>query len=391
MARNVKPGITFYRMDSGHIINKKIRLLYNEFGADGYYIWSSLIDYAYCYNGYYFDLRDKEQLELFASDYCKKKIATINEVIQGCIRRGLFSKAVADPFGILTSAMMQEVFLYATSERRKKGSIFEMQNDWLLLQFETVPVNIKIVPVNNGILPANNSQTRQDLNKDIDKTKQEILLSQNFKNFYPEEETGKRNAGPEFIPPVQSQVRDYLLWIIGNKERPYAWSGDKCFIEADKFLDYYTANGWMQGENKPIKDWQAACRNWIRKENSGAFYPDDRKKNSNYVQYKQEVTDKNILSKDAVDINYLFEMYLQNKCSITSIDAVHYDYLRQKLKVEFSEDIDTEIEQAAINYLTEKKVTIDNKLMLATKKKYCVLAIFNEYKRQHKNAIFKVQ
>lgn len=33
-------------------------------------------------------------------------------------------------------------------------------------------------------------------------------------------------------------------------------------IDAERFLDYYTANGWVQGKGKPIKDWKATVRTW---------------------------------------------------------------------------------------------------------------------------------
>ena len=35
--------------------------------------------------------------------------------------------------------------------------------------------------------------------------------------------------------------------------------------EGMAFFDYYEANGWTQGKNKPIKDWKAAARGWIRR------------------------------------------------------------------------------------------------------------------------------
>jgi len=46
----------------------------------------------------------------------------------------------------------------------------------------------------------------------------------------------------------------------------------KCPTDAEQFLDFYTANGWVQGkQGKPIKDWQAAVRNWEK--NHGKFGP----------------------------------------------------------------------------------------------------------------------
>lgn len=34
-------------------------------------------------------------------------------------------------------------------------------------------------------------------------------------------------------------------------------------IEADKFYNYFQSNGWKVGGRAPMKDWQAAARNWL--------------------------------------------------------------------------------------------------------------------------------
>lgn len=35
-------------------------------------------------------------------------------------------------------------------------------------------------------------------------------------------------------------------------------------VDAQRFYDYYSANGWVQGKGKPIKDWKACVRLWER-------------------------------------------------------------------------------------------------------------------------------
>lgn len=56
---------------------------------------------------------------------------------------------------------------------------------------------------------------------------------------------------PKFTPPTIEQVKLYC------EER-------KNGIDAERFVDYYTANGWIQGKGKPIKDWKACVRTWER-------------------------------------------------------------------------------------------------------------------------------
>lgn len=55
-----------------------------------------------------------------------------------------------------------------------------------------------------------------------------------------------------FVPPNVDEVRAYCA------ENGYA-------VDADRFVDYYTSNGWKVGKN-PMRDWRAAVRTWAGKE-----------------------------------------------------------------------------------------------------------------------------
>ena len=55
-----------------------------------------------------------------------------------------------------------------------------------------------------------------------------------------------------FIPPTADEVAEYC------KERGNS-------IDPEEFIDFYTANGWVQGKGKPIKDWKACIRTWESK------------------------------------------------------------------------------------------------------------------------------
>ena len=53
-----------------------------------------------------------------------------------------------------------------------------------------------------------------------------------------------------FRPPSIDEVRAYIA------EKGYK-------VDAERFMDFYDAKGWMIGKNK-MKDWKAAVRNWAR-------------------------------------------------------------------------------------------------------------------------------
>lgn len=55
-----------------------------------------------------------------------------------------------------------------------------------------------------------------------------------------------------FTPPTVEEVSEYC-WERGNG------------VDPQRFVDYYTSNGWMVGKNK-MKDWKAAVRTWEQKE-----------------------------------------------------------------------------------------------------------------------------
>lgn len=77
-----------------------------------------------------------------------------------------------------------------------------------------------------------------------------------------EEDSGEPKARRvrRFTPPTLEEVAQYCRELNSK-------------IDPRQFVDYYTANGWVQGRGKPIKDWKAAVRTWNRNEgkmNGGA-------------------------------------------------------------------------------------------------------------------------
>ena len=78
-----------------------------------------------------------------------------------------------------------------------------------------------------------------------------------------EREGEKKEKRKRFSPPTREEVQAYI-------------SEKGLNVDAERFIDYYTANGWKVGKNS-MKDWKATVRNWGR-------------------DYKQQPADKNAAS-----------------------------------------------------------------------------------------------
>ena len=227
-----------------------------------------------------------DELELFASDVCKKKVSLVKEVIAGCVRRDLFDKDVFNSFGVITSDRIQSNYLEATSERRRKGTEIVIKEEYLLVPFDENWKNV-VITRNNDIIPRNNSFipviNQQSIVEEKESIEEEFIGQKNlptdkdeFSILDPPDEntdTGmeKRKSRKKFIAPTLEQVEAYMMKVKGDATKQNSWPEDKIRNLAGKCYDHYSANGWTQGKGKPIVDWEAACRNFIRNEVEGVF------------------------------------------------------------------------------------------------------------------------
>lgn len=83
-----------------------------------------------------------------------------------------------------------------------------------------------------------------------EKFKENNTIYNNTINNKKENIKRKSNSVSRFVPPSLEEVQAYCRERNNN-------------VDAERFIDYYIANGWQVGKNK-MKDWKAAVRNWER-------------------------------------------------------------------------------------------------------------------------------
>lgn len=108
--------------------------------------------------------------------------------------------------------------------------------------------------------------------------------SHSIPNLFPtieeKKEVKKGRNNNIFVPPTVLEVAEYCVERKNN-------------VDAEAFVNFYTANGWVQGKGKPIKDWKAAVRTWERNSK-----PSTTKPNNKFNQFEQNSYDFDNLEKE---------------------------------------------------------------------------------------------
>ena len=132
----------------------------------------------------------------------------------------------------------------------------------------------------------NQEITKEEPNQNQDKTKAEPKEKDNVKEKVKVKDKDNDNSVVRFTPPTKQDVMDYC------QEKGYT------DVDVERFMNYYTSNGWMVGKNK-MKDWKAAMRNWARKDMAAKPNNTNGNRFCNFEQrnYDYDALEKNLVWK----------------------------------------------------------------------------------------------
>lgn len=156
MARPTKIELDYFPLDCR--LNDRMKLIEAEFGLAGFAIIIKIFQKIYGGKGYYCEWNE-EVILLFAREI-NAGGNIVSEVIEGALRRGIFSKEMYDKYGILTSERIQTTYFDAASRR----DCINIDDRYLLISYTLLPENVSRNGVNvnrNPVNVGNNPQKKR--------------------------------------------------------------------------------------------------------------------------------------------------------------------------------------------------------------------------------------
>ncbi|MGF7014273.1 Lin1244/Lin1753 domain-containing protein [Ornithinibacillus bavariensis] len=170
MARPTKDGLDYFPLDVDMDQDDKVLIIISKFGFEGFGILVKLLMEIYK-NGYFYQWTEKEQIIFSSRVYVDTNKVT--EIVNECIKWGLFNQEKYEEHKVLTSKGIQERYLLATS-RRVNVNINEK------LRLVSVDINSKSVEKKSP----KSTQSKVKESKENKSIKQEEEKSVSTTNFF---------------------------------------------------------------------------------------------------------------------------------------------------------------------------------------------------------------
>lgn len=153
--------------------------------------------------------------------------------------------------------VLQKQYAAFVRELKKRGSVVISFDEWKNM---TDVERDQLISGDIGRYPTSTSTSTPTSNP---------TPTSNLKEIY----ASSPPRASRFTPPTVDEVKTYCV------ERGSS-------VDPEKFVDFYSANGWKQGKNKSIVDWKAAVRTWERSDAQQKAQDQNRVRTS--AEYREE-------------------------------------------------------------------------------------------------------
>lgn len=179
---------------------------------------------------------------LFSANYKENKFPLGDEVV--IVERGSF---------ITSELKLME--RWGWSKTKVRTFLNQLQNDGMIIKkSDRKKTTLTVCNYDTYQVLENQKRTNEEPLKDQSETDERPKKDTTNKSNKGNKRKESNKESSRFTPPTIDEVSSYC------KERNNS-------IDAEGFIDFYEANGWMVGKNK-MKDWKATIRNWERRNKS---------------------------------------------------------------------------------------------------------------------------
>lgn len=246
MARPIKQGLDYFTLDCH--FDDKVELVIAEFGMTGLGILIRLYQKIYSENGYYCRWDNDVALLFSRSNGVGGNV--VSEVINTCMRRGIFDCGLYERCSILTSKGIQKRYFEAVTKRKSVN----LKKEYLLINAPENMVNSVNNAVNDGknaVNDGNNPQIKLNKTK-LNKTKEDESKAEQYSRALLEaySEEDKRKRCPLFLIPKDCQLS------VAEYDCLY-----KHISSEDKFMSYTN----RVGEYRKTKQFEAII-SWAKED-----------------------------------------------------------------------------------------------------------------------------